>query len=537
MKEINTSTYTFEKLIKNNCLYVDKTEYIYNLISKTSGQFFCSRPRRFGKSLTISTFEAVFEGKEDLFKGLSICRNHPDYSWDSYPVIHIDFADIRLSSLSELNESLCSKLSSISDKYNVSLSEATAATMFRELIEVLSSDSKGVVLLIDEYDKPILDHLSSKEEAAEYRRFMDDFYQVIKGAEKYLRFTFITGVSRFAKVSIFSQLNNLTDISGYHEYADMFGYTHDELLEYFDEYFDDAVSKGIANTLKEKLTKPMLLDEIRKWYDGFRFTDDSDSVYNPVSIGQFINSGYQFKNYWFSTGTPVFLMNLLKANALMPDDLSDTIMSSSSLEVFDIAELAGTNVSNDKIVQILFQTGYLTIKDTIPAPNDIIYELKYPNLEVEYSIKKNLLDSYSNSDTTVFGFKLKKEASSGNTQGMIDLLKWYFSGFPYTIQINDEKYYQSLIKVIFDMTGIELVAEETTNVGRIDGVLTAGNHLYIIEFKLNKTADEAIQQINSKKYAEKYIIPANEKGITIHKVGINFCYSRECRNISDWKEE
>ena len=383
MKHINTSIYTFENIIKEDCLYVDKTEYFYKLVTKKSGQFFMSRPRRFGKSLAISTLDAIFRGKRELFKGLKIYDM--DYDWEEYPVIHIDFARTVMPDQETLSESLGNILDSIAGEYDVSCEGSHPGIKLEVLIRFLKEKTgKDVVLLIDEYDKPLLDHMESPEEAEGWRKYMDSFYQVIKGSEKDLRFVFMTGVTKFAKLSIFSKLNNITDITMHRDYSEMFGYTQEELLEYFDEYLEDAVKTGIKDRSGNPFSREGLIAEIKRWYDGFKFSEDGKNVYNPVSIGQFMDNRYKFKNYWFSTGTPAFLVGLLKKNRLTVEDVSEADMSVGAFEVFDVCRL------------------------------------RFPNYEVEWSFKENLVSAYMGKDPITFGRKLRKSAREGER----NITKW-----------------------------------------------------------------------------------------------------------------
>ena len=530
MREITTSLYTVEDLIKGNCIYVDKTKYTYQLLKKAEAQIFCSRPRRFGKSLTISTLEAIFEGKRELFKGLYI--DSTDYDWSVHPIIHIDFANGNVQTLELLTRTILETMQSTAQSYGVSLQEDDPSLAFKELIRKLyDKTGKGVVLLIDEYDKPILEHIGSMEDAEKYRDYIGNFYQIIKGSERYLRFTFITGVTKFAKVSIFSKLNNLDDISMNPSYGTMFGYTQDELESYFKEYIDKAVDDT-------GMKRDELLAEIKNWYDGFKFADKSLSVYNPVSIGSFFNNGSDFENYWFATGTPTFLMKLLRSNHIVLSDLPRRTLNGTSFNTFNLTDLAQTSPDDERLTQLLYQTGYLTIDKLLWSSPDKVYQLKFPNFEVSYSFAQNLLSEYApKASATDNVTKIRLAAMDGDTEAMIEHLKAFFSALPYDIQVKEEKYYKSIVYTIFRMCNMKMMTEVTTSIGRIDGVLDAGKHLYIIEFKLNKTADAALEQIDEKKYADSFIIPAKEKGQVIHQLGINFSYDEKTRNVSDWKEE
>ena len=530
MREITTSIYTFENLIKHNCIYVDKTKYIHKMLMASNGQFFCSRPRRFGKSLAISTLEAIFKGKRDLFKGLYL--GNTDYDWPVHPVIHIDFANGNVQTLELLTRTILDMLGATAKSYGVSLHEDDPALAFKELISALyEKTGKGVVLLIDEYDKPILEHIGSMEDAEQFRDYIGNFYQIIKGSERYLRFTFITGVTKFAKVSIFSKLNNLDDISMNSSYGTMFGYTQNEFEACFKEHIDKAADDT-------GMKRDALLAEIKNWYDGFRFTGKSPTVYNPVSIGSFFNNDSDFENYWFATGTPTFLMKLLRSNHIVSSDLPKRTLNGTSFNTFNLTDLAQTSPDDERLTQILYQTGYLTIDKLLWSSPDKVYQLKFPNFEVSYSFAQNLLSEYApKASATDNVTKVRLAAMSGDTAAMIEHLRAFFTALPYDIQVKEEKYYQSIVYTIFRMCDMKMMTEVSTNIGRIDGVLDAGKHLYIIEFKLNKSADAALEQIDEKKYADRFIIPAKEKGQIIHKLGINFSYEEKTRNISDWKEE
>ena len=437
-----------------------------------------------------------------------------------------------MESMASLTESLLDMLVRCAKEYDVIIERTTPARTLELLISALyDKTGKGVVLLIDEYDKPILEHVDSMEDAEQYRDYIGNFYQIIKGSERYLRFTFITGVTKFAKVSIFSKLNNLDDISMNPAYGTMFGYTQDEFESYFKEYIDKAADDT-------GMRRDELLAEIKNWYDGFKFADKSPSVYNPVSIGSFFNNGSDFENYWFATGTPTFLMKLLRSNHIVLSDLPKRTLNGTSFNSFNLTDLAQTSPDDERLTQLLYQTGYLTIDKLLWSSPDKVYQLRFPNFEVSYSFAQNLLSEYapkaSASDNVT---KIRLAAMNGDTEAMIEHLKAFFSALPYDIQVKEEKYYQSIVYTIFRMCNMKMMTEVTTNIGRIDGVLDAGKHLYIIEFKLNKTADAALEQIDEKKYADSFILPAKEKGQVIHKLGINFSYDEKTRNVSEWKEE
>jgi hypothetical protein len=364
MKNLTTSVYTFEDLIGGNFLYVDKTATLWKLLEPSKGIYFLSRPRRFGKSLTLSTLKAVFQNKKHLFKGLAL-ENKP-HDWKEYPVIHLDLGDLSSASPELLNASLTTTINEAASLLGVKLKNIGASERFRELI-LQSSKKEKVVILIDEYDKPILDNVTRKNVQSIWE-VLENFYSVIKTTEPYQRFVLLTGVSKFARVSVFSKLNNLTDITMDVRFATMLGYTQEELEANFAEYIEHVCRE-------QKMDRAELLDKLRLWYNGYRFEEDAATVYNPVSIGKFFESGGKFKNYWFETGTPSFLLKLAKKQQFdFEKELSQLV-----------SELAFASYEIDKLqtLPLLFQTGYLTIKGTSINRDRTSYHLGFPNQEVE----------------------------------------------------------------------------------------------------------------------------------------------------------
>lgn len=550
-KMISTSIYSFKDLVENNCIYVDKTMYLYDIITAPKGQFFCARPRRFGKSLAISTLEAIFNGDKELFKDCYIYKN-TDYDWKKYPIIHLDFARANLSSIDLLSSWLTQSLNGIAKSNNIETENTDPALLFGELIEALyNSNHVGVVVLIDEYDKPIMEHLENETEAETFRSFMETFYQMIKGYERYERFVFMTGVIKFAKLSIFSKLNSLTDISMDKNYACMFGYTADELERYFGEYIDELSEKGIYDENRNLLDRSQILEAMKRWYDGFRFSPREESVYNPVSVGSFFRNDGIFSNYWFETGTPKVLAKTMKQIQITLDDVKDPIISRDTFSVFDITEFAFSSDENrdedkrkiigkQKFMQLLYQTGYMSIGDVSEdGLSDSYYPMRFPNKEVSDSFQKNMISLVVDEDSADFSASvdlIRRAAREGKGEDIRKYMENIFASIPYTIQIAEEKYYQSLMYTVFLLCGMDIDAEEPTNVGRIDAVMDAGAHLYIFEFKFEKPVDEALEQIKKKKYVQKYIVKAEEKGQTIHQIGVSFSYGKDKRNISEWQE-
>jgi hypothetical protein len=515
MKNLTTSIYTFENLIVGDWFYVDKTEYIWDLIRKPQGIYFLSRPRRFGKSLTLSTLKAVFQNKKHLFQGLAL-ENKP-HDWKEYPAIHLDLGESPASSAEELDSALQASLDNTAREYKLKLTAPTASSRFSELIRMLKDQGK-VVILIDEYDKPILDNIIGKN-VQSIREVMESFYSVIKATEPYQRFVLLTGVSKFARVSVFSKLNNLTDITMDARFATMLGYTQVE--------FESNFAEHIAHVCREqKMDKAELLAKLKLWYDGYKFHKNAEPVYNPVSIGKFFESGGEFKNFWFETGTPSFLLKLAKKQQFdFEKELSQPV-----------SELAFASYEIDRLqtLPLLFQTGYLTIKSFVQDEDDTFYYLNFPNREVEAAFEAYLLDEYSGVNkerVEVYASDMVKMLRHGEIDVFMDKLKLFFTNIPNDIHIGREKYYQTIFFIVFRLIGLRIEAECSTNIGYIDAVAQTDKYIYIFEFKLNKSPDAALKQIHDKGYFQKFI--NSDKAVIL--VGANF--STKTRNIESWKIE
>ena len=516
MKEITSSLYKFEDLINGNYVYVDKTEYIWNMIKSYKGMYFMSRPRRFGKSLTLSTIEAIFEGKKELFKGLAIYDK--PYDWKPYSVIRLDMSGFDIQSLKDFRESLQELILECGNKHGILLTPASPTIMFRRLISALTKNGQ-VVILVDEYDKPILDSLG-KPFAKRILESLKSFYTVIKTYSGDERFVFITGVSKFCHVSLFSGMNNPTDLTMRSEYATMLGYTQKEFESYFAKNITDAAKKlGIP--------RREFLQEMKRTYDGYRFEADSESVYNPVSIAKFFEPAKpKFDYYWFETGTPSFLLNYCRKNnfdfeKILTEPIPD--ISFSAYEIDNISPLA-----------LMFQTGYLTFKDSFIKNRRTYYHMQFPNDEVAWAFEVYLLNSYTGvqtEDISSLASSIVDGIASGNADEVLDIMKTFFARIPYPIQVEYEKYYQSLFYAIFVLLNIDIEAEACTNSGRIDATAAAGDWRFIFEFKLNKTAEIALDQIEQKEYFQKY----RRSGKRIMLVGANFDFEK--RQISDWKAQ
>ncbi len=515
MKNLTTSVYTFEDLIGGNFLYVDKTEKLWQLLEPSKGIYFLSRPRRFGKSLTLSTLKAVFQNKKHLFKGLAL-ENKP-HDWKEYPVIHLDLGDLSSASPELLNASLTTTINEAASSLGVELKNTGSSERFRELI-LQSSKKEKVVILIDEYDKPILDNVTRKN-VQSIREVLENFYSVIKATEPYQRFVLLTGVSKFARVSVFSKLNNLTDITMDARFATMLGYTQVE--------FESNFAEHIAHVCREqKMDKTELLVKLKLWYDGYRFEEDAEPVYNPVSIGKFFESGGKFKNFWFETGTPSFLLKLAKKQQFdFEKELSQPV-----------SELAFASYEIDKLetLPLLFQTGYLTIKNTTQIMERTRYFLDFPNKEVEAAFEAYLLNEYSGvkkENVEILATDIAGLLNVGEINEAMGKMKSFFDNIPCDIQIESEKYYQTIFFIIFRLIGLFIEAEARTSIGRIDAVAQTEKYIYIFEFKLNRSAAEALKQIHDKEYYQKFL----NSGREIILVGAKF--STKKHNIADWKTE
>ena len=514
MKDLTSSVYSFEKLRNEGYLYVDKTEFIWKLINPAGKSYFLSRPRRFGKSLTLSTLKAVFEGKKELFKGLAIYDK--PYDWKPYPIIHLDMNGFDFSNADELKISLNRLMRETAEFHHLKLTETRPDQMFRELITELSKKQQ-VVILVDEYDKPILDNISSPE-CKQILTDLKAFYSVIKAFEGKLRFAFITGVSKFCHVSLFSDLNNLTDITMDYDYAAMFGYTQKELESNFKEQIKAAEKK-------QTLSHEDFLAEIKNWYDGFRFHANSESVYNPVSLAKFFEHEGEFNNYWFETGTPEFLVNLTKNQ--------DFDFASALNEPVPGIAFSAFEIDNIDPLTLLFQTGYVTIKGTVQNLGETWYLLDFPNKEVSSAFNAYLLNRYSGQKQTG-GVKFVSEIANallkGDLERMHKVMEVFFAGIPYPAHKKNESTFQAIFFALFRLLGEYIDAESATDNGRIDAVIQTEKAIYLFEFKMDKKKT-ALTQIKQKEYFKKYLLDQRE----IHIIGVNF--DSQKGNLTSWKAE
>ena len=512
---ITSSVYTFKDLREGGFLYVDKTQYLYKLVQHPKSMFFFSRPRRFGKSLTLSTLKAIFQGKKELFKWLYI-ESQP-YDWKEYPVIHIDMGSNSSYTTEQLELSLLYKIQDIAKDNKIELTRNFSNAAFEELIKKLYERDGKVVILIDEYDKPILNNIENKN-IEKLQTVMKGFYSVLKTCEPYERFVFITGVGKFLKVSIFSDLNNLTDISMSDDYAEMCGYTEKELKENFHSRLEEA-------SKQYEFGFEAFLQKIKRWYDGYKFSVDGESVYNPVSFAKFLENKGRFNNYWFETGSPSILVKLIENKSI---NIDEVLKSTYSANVF-----TAYMPSKISFIAMMYQTGYLTIKSY--EMDDVVttYRLGFPNLEVEESFYNNLITSSGDDPDLSAGvpYNLKQAMKNDDVDKMMKVVNSYLAEFPYNMHIRNEKYYQTIFFSLFQVIGYSIQAEAQTSDGRIDAVIVNKDNVYIFEFKLDKSADEALDQIMKKEYYKKY----ENSGKKITLVGANFDF--ETRRLKDYKKK
>ncbi|MBF0547410.1 MAG: ATP-binding protein [Candidatus Riflebacteria bacterium] len=512
MKPINTSTYTFRDIREGGYLYVDKTAILHTLVQQFKGVFFLSRPRRFGKSLTISTFEEIFKGNKDLFEGLAI-YNLP-YDWKKYPVIRIDLGSRQADTPEKLDSKLQEAISDSAHQYHLETSGVDSSSHFLSLIRQLSDSFGKVVILIDEYDKPILGNIDNPA-IGEILKVLKGFYSVVKTADASIRFAFLTGVSKFSKVSVFSDLNNLTDLTMDSRYATLMGFTQDELETNFSEYIDQLEKK-------ENVSRQDLLGKIRNYYNGYRFSKEEITVYNPVSIGKLFET-QEFANYWFETGTPTMLINLMKKRQIDIEAEKKRWIDSEAFSAYEVDRL--------EALPLLFQTGYLTIAEVERIGTMTSYRLDYPNLEVATSFTKVLLSRQIEKPLNEVSGALRNLLvgfSKNDLETVFLALQSLFSGINQELHIPLKKYYQSLFVMVFRLLGAEIQSEVKTADGRIDAVVQSFDTVYVIEFKLNGTAQEALDQIRNKDYCLSY----QNSGKKIVAVGVEF--NKEKRNVSEW---
>ncbi len=515
MEKITTDIYTFAKLRVNGFTYVDKTDRILPFVDLSRGiQFFLARPRRFGKSLLVSTLKSLFQGKRELFNGLAI---EPQWDWTkSYPVVHLDMGSMHAGTVAEFEKLLLWRLAHCEDELGLAHSDETIPqARFQSVCERAAAKFPAgqIVILIDEYDKPLLEHLC-RPEVEEFRAALKSFYSVVKTCESLQRFALVTGVSKFSKVSIFSDLNNLVDLTLAADAATLLGYTHDEVRLYFPERLEAlAAANG--------MTAEKAFDEIVRLYDGYRFEENAERVFNPVSLGRCL-AERKFNSCWYETATPTFLVNMLRAH---PQDVSDLTVSE--------AQLGSYEPSDPAVEPLLFQTGYLTIRDAEAVAGSRVYRLRFPNEEVRTAFSESLMKAYSSLGETAFT-RAKLDCYyalvAHDLPAFFKSLAVLFANVPYDLtDRQNEQTWQAILVVILNFLGLRAVPEERTNAGRIDMTIRAGEEIYVVELKLDGSAPSAISQILKKRYHEKFL----SEGKRVTLVGINFSTKR--RGVASWR--
>jgi hypothetical protein len=553
MQNLPIGKQTFSAIRDENLLYVDKTKYIHRMITQGS-RYFLSRPRRFGKSLTLSTLDAIFSGKRELFDGLAIADT--DYNWEHFPVLRFDMSEMAKNTVAALEKSLADKITQFASEHEVAIDpNLSLGQYFSTLIATLSKKyKKKVVVLVDEYDKPIISHLTNIPVAIAIRDTLRSFYTILKAADEHLRFVMLTGVSKFSKAGVFSELNHLTDLTMDTRYAGLCGYTQEELEYYFRDYIEvlahpPAPSQAGGNLFSERATalsipsegqgigktatdisvpsqkgvqgttvgSPLnesspppgrgqgegpsateqVLTKIKTWYNGYRFSTADLRVYNPFST-LLLFEQREFKPYWFETGTPKFLVDLIKANQYQLENAAGSDVTEAAFATYELENLS--------MLPLLLQTGYLSINtyDREWAS----YHLDYPNFEVKHSFLSHILRDYTHEETADTQLRTLIEAlQKGQTEVFFETLQIFFAKIPYDIQLKQEKYYQTIFYTLFMLLGLRIHAEVRTNKGRIDAVIETTVYIYIFEFKLHGSAEEAISQIKEGKYYQRYTTP------------------------------
>ena len=509
LKKLPIGKSTLRTILEEDYVYVDKTKIAQTLIEDGGGYYFLSRPRRFGKSLFLDTLRTIFDGDKEIFKGLYIYDN--GYKFDKHPIIKISFNSGDFSSKESFNKRVFEILKFNQRELDITCdSEITSSGCFEELIYLAYKKyKKRVVILIDEYDKPILDNIENPQIAEIIRDELKNFYSVIKGADEYLKFVFITGVSKFSKVSLFSGLNNIQDITLNPNFATICGYTQKDV-----------------ETVFEKHLKGQDFEKIKKWYNGYKFL--GEGVYNPFDILLFISNNFAYRNYWFSTATPTFLLKLIEKNNYFLPNLENIIKDDRMLDSFDVNYI--------ELETLMWQTGYLTIYDTYESIKGIKYKLTIPNNEVRISLMGSIADFI----TKIGNTELEQEdiydaLLNLDFKEFEKTFKSLFASIPYNnftgIKLYKyEGYYASVFYTYLKALGLDIVGEDVTNKGRIDLTIKMPNSIIIIEFKVD--GSDALKQIKEKDYHQKYI----DKNLSIYIVGVEF--DTKDRNIAkvEWEK-
>ena len=503
---------TFEKIRTRNYMYVDKTEYIYRMVHADSNYFFLSRPRRFGKSLLTSTLEAYFQGRKDLFKGLAM--DLLETEWTEYPVLRFDMILGKHMEKEQLERYLSSQLELMEHKYGILTESPDANIRLTNLIRrAYEQTGRQVVVLIDEYDAPLLDVVHEEKNLPVLRNIMRNFYSPLKACDPYLRFVFLTGITKFSQLSIFSELNNIKNISMLPEYAAICGITEEEMATQMDEDLD--ILAGRLNVNREEVVK-----KLKAHYDGYHFAWPSPDIYNPFSLLNAFADG-RLDSYWFGSGTPTYLIEMLNRFGVLPSKIGGNEVVA--------ADFDAPTERMESITPLLYQSGYVTIKGYDEMFQ--IYTLDIPNAEVRIGLMRSLIPYYVTRDTQATNttvVNLARALVRGDMDGMLCLLQTFLSTVPYCDRTDYEGHYQQMLYIIFSLLGAYVDVEVRTPMGRVDMVMRTATTLYIVELKLNQSAEAAIQQIDLKNYPERFALC----GLPMVKVSINFDMERH--TLKDW---
>ncbi len=510
MQKLPVGIQSFRKIREGGYLYIDKTRYVYELATQ-SGYYFLSRPRRFGKSLLVSTFKELFEGCKELFKGLWI-EDH--WNWEkTNPVLYIPFSSLGYKDLG-LERALHRHLDKIIEARGFDVEEESLSQKFEELLKAFAQTEGRVVLLIDEYDKPIIDYLGEEiAQAKENQQILKNFYSVIKDSDPYIRMVFITGVSKFSRVSIFSDLNNLNDITMSPRHSVLLGYTQSELEHFFAGYLSSFAKE---NDMDEE----QALSAIKNWYNGYSW-DGKNFVYNPFSVLLLFYNG-MFSNYWFNTATPTFLLKLIRKEIYY--DFDGIKVGTTAFDSFDLEHL--------NIEALLFQTGYLTIKEYDVKRR--LYTLGYPNQEVKESMLEYLVDTFSevpHTQVRSYAFEVADALEQEDLTKVREIFNVLLYSLPHQLHQETEKFYHAIIHLFFKYMDLDVHSEVNTARGRADTIVIFDDKVYCFEFKLNQSAHEALEQIKNRGYADKY----RDTGKKIILIGVNF--STEKREVEEFAVE
>ena len=513
LKRLPVGIQTFSEIVDRDCLYIDKTEYICKMM-EFSKYIFLSRPRRFGKSLLVSTLQAYFEGRRELFKGLYI--DSVEKEWTAYPVLRLSLASAKFGNVDQLKRYLGSMLQAEEAKWDIVPTVPDANIRLMELIKTAHAKTgKKVVVLIDEYDAPLLDVVHKGTLLEDMRLVMRNFYSPLKDCDPHLQFLFLTGITKFSQLSIFSELNNLKNISMMPEFAAICGISKEEVEMQMADYLDDFAEHS-------QLTREEAMGELKRQYDGYHFTWPSPDIFNPFSLLNAFQDR-DLKSYWFESGTTTFLIEMLRQYDNVFTDIKDIEASACD---FDAPTESATS-----IVPLLYQSGYITIKDY--NRNFDYYTLDIPNREVRLGLTRSLIPAYITPNTLVVNNTARRMAqclAKGDVDGSIALLQQFLLTVPYCNDASSEGHYQQVLYIIFTLvTGYFTDVEVHTPTGRVDMVMNTGKAIILFELKLNMSSGAAMRQIDLKDYASKFAL----SGLPIVKVGINF--DAERRTIGDWK--